>query len=71
MVLTIIRYNDDISNPITGRDAKITTIESSNNDNVSTNNEKVAHELSKIGDINYSKATEKVADASTEENKLN
>jgi hypothetical protein len=66
-----IQCNDDISNPITGRDAKITTIESSNNDNVSTNNEKVAHELSKIGDINYSKATEKVADASTEENKLN
>ena len=62
-----IQRNDSNSNPTTDRDAKIATIESSKNDNVPTNNEKVAHELSKIGDINDSKSTEEVADAPTKE----
>ena len=63
-----IQHNDGNSNPTTDSDATIATIESLKNDNVPTNNEKVAHELSKIGD---SKSTEEVADAPTKEKKLN
>ena len=62
-----IQRNDSNSNPTTDRDAKIATTESSKNDNVPTNNEKVAHELSKIGDIHDSKSTEEVADAPKKE----